>query len=681
MSHVPFCSSVQKPLLVLSVFVPVSFLAVFAYASVLPSSAKAAATLPSDVQYSTVLDYSSTDALIETGGFTASSTYDCSIATQACTAVPYTTKNLLPVTITTGTFAGTTNFPSPDYTMALVAFTENQVPSEKLYSIQNNVPTLVATLPTLTSAVSNVHWSGNDKVLLITEADGSIQKFDSSTDTLSSLASTLPSGAAWISVSPNGRYLAYYVPAVISSGQRTYGVIDTQLDKNYSLTEKIGYWDLVSEGVRVFAFSPDSTHLLYLDDRSGYQTLYNVDLTKLGTASGPVNDIIGSTAANVVSVTSTPAVDPPPTSPLAGTQVTAKQYAIEDMQWLDNSNIVFTANRTNPLQWSLYKLNLNTYALAKITDFVAAYDQPMQTIGSNILFETADANGRLVKVFNPIANTIAGFQLPGVNQSIIGSTNQVVSNDGIYSVYMPAATATTTLLVWLHGGPDRQSAIEYNSYMSYGGYDWVLDQVRAAGVPVLKVDYPGSVGQSNSFAATVEGGVGTADASSTMQAINDFAAAHGYKNIYIMGNSYGGYLGLKLLVSYPNTIRGMLSLSSVTDWQTLLTNIPSSIFSVDFGGSPNPTNQALYNAASIINNLGVLTNQKVIVVQGNVDDEVPYQQSVLLNQALTAAKKNVEYTTLQNESHIYENPTSYTLVCNKAFELVGLPQSQSCVMH
>ena len=680
MSQSPSSFTTRNTLFVLSAFILSSFVSVFLYASIAPSQAKAASGLPSDVQYSTVLDYSSTDALIETGGFAASSTYDCVIASGYCSAVPSSTTNLLPVTLTAGTFSGTTNFPSPDYTMALVAFTNNQVPAEKLYSIQNNVPTLVATLPALNSAVSNVHWSGNDQVLLITEVDGSIQKYDSNTQLLTTLKSTLPSGAAWVSVSPNGRYMAYYVPAVVSTGQRTYGVIDTQLDTSYVLNEKVGYWDLVSEGVRVFAFSPDSTHLLYLDDRSGYQTLYNVDLTKLATAAGPVNDIISNTASNVTSVANSTTVDSP-TSALAGTQVTAKPYAIEDMQWISNSTITFTANRTNPLQWSLYTLNLNTYALAKITDFVAAYDQPMQTLGPNILFETADANGRLVKVFNYVANTISGFQLPGVNQSIIGSTNQVVSNNGIYSVYMPTATATTTLLVWLHGGPDRQSAIEYNSYMSYGGYDWVLDQVRAAGVPVLKVDYPGSVGQSNSFAATVQGGVGTADASATMQAINAFAAAHGYKNIYIMGNSYGGYLGLKLLVTYPSTIRGMLSLSSVTDWQTLLTNIPSSIFSADFGGSPNASNQSLYNAASIVNNLSALTNQKVIVVQGNVDDEVPYQQSVLLNQALTTAGKNVEYYTLNNESHIYENPTSYTLVCNKVFELVGLPQSPSCVMQ
>ena len=629
----------------------------FLYVNLRPTPAKAAGS--NDVQYSTVLDYSSTNALIETSGFTASTTYNCSIATQFCTYVPSSQTTLLPTSL--AGLGGSTTYASPDYTMALVSFTENQVPTAKLYSVQYNTPTLVTTVPSLNSGVRNVHWSGNDAVLIITELDGSIQKFDTTTNTLTNVKSTLPDGASWITVSPDGRYIAYYVPAIISTGERTFGIIDTKLDTSYTLQEHIGYWDLLTEGVRIFAFSPDSTHLLYLDDRSGYQTLYNVNLSKLPTK----NSTSSSASASV----------------LAGTQITTKPYAIGDMQWENTSTILFTANRTNPLQWSLYELNLNTYALNKITDWVAAYDQPMQTFGSNVLFETADANGRLVKVFNTVSKAVSGFQLPYVNQSIIGSANQVISNKGIYSVYMPATTATTTLLVWLHGGPDRQSAIEYNSYMSYGGYDWVLNKIQAAGVPVLKIDYPGSVGQSYAFASSVKNGVGTTDSKETMAAINAFASTHGFKNIYLMGNSYGGYLGLKMLVTYPSQIKGMLALSAVTNWEALISNIPTSIFSLDFNGSPNSSNQSLYNASSIMQNLGVLTNQKVIVVQGDQDNEVPYQQSTLLNQAFNDAGKSIDYITLPGENHVYEKPVSYTVVCNKAFELVGLPVTQSCVMH
>ena len=204
--------------------------------------------------------------------------------------------------------------------------------------------------------------------------------------------------------------------------------------------------------------------------------------------------------------------------------------------------------------------------------------------------------------------------------------------------------------------------------------------MKAAGVPVLKIDYPGSVNHGLAYAEEVKGGVGTVDASTTMQTIDAFAAQHGYKNIYLMGNSYGGYLALKLLVSYPSQIQGVESLSGVTDWKTLLTNVPSSIFSVDFNGPPSAANESLYDQASIVNNISNIGTQKIVVMQGNADTEVPYEQSQLIDEALVSAGKNVQYFTLDGEDHIYENPSSYTLVCNQTMELIGLPDSPLCTM-
>ena len=53
------------------------------------------------------------------------------------------------------------------------------------------------------------------------------------------------------------------------------------------------------------------------------------------------------------------------------------------MQWESNSTIAFTANRTNAASVVSIRIKSKfTYALNKVTDFVAAYDQPMQKIGS-----------------------------------------------------------------------------------------------------------------------------------------------------------------------------------------------------------------------------------------------------------------------------------------------------------
>jgi dipeptidyl aminopeptidase/acylaminoacyl peptidase len=618
--------------------------AIAAIGTLAPNEAKAAGS--NDVEYESVLDYSSDSILLEEGGFVSSTTYNCVVATQTCNQVPSSTNSLVPSVL-----SGLAYLASPDYSEALVTtYTPGASPTNKLYAVQDNQLVLQATLPSVDALITNIRWSSDDNILIMSESDGTTQKYNRTSNTLTTLTNGVPAGASLVTISPNGRYIAYYQPALISTGKRTYGIIDTVLDKSYTMDETLSYWDLLSEGVRVFAFSLDSTHLLYLDDRSGWQTLYNVDLSTLATSG------------------------------LTGTQITTKPYTIMDMQWINNSSIVFEGNRDNLEQWSLYRLNLNTYAITKISDWLA-WNQPMLSFGNYIQFQTADANGRITKAYNTVTKAVSTFSLPGVSDSQVGTTNKIVTENGITGVYLPTTTATSTLVVWLHGGPDRQASIEYNSYMSYGGYDWVLDQLKASGVPVLKLNYPGSVDQGIAFASSVKDNVGVTDVQQTMKAINTFAATHGYKNIYLMGNSYGGYVALKMLVTYPDQIKGVMSLSGVTDWQALLTNIPTSIFALDFNGPPNSTNQALYDQSSVLKNIANIGTQKVVVIQGDADTEVPYAQSQLLDTALAGADKNVSYYTLNGEDHIYEQPSSYTLVCNQMLELVGLPDSSLCVMH
>lgn len=622
-----------------------------------PTTAAASGAVPNDVRYGTILDYSGTDVLISQGGFAATSTYDCAVATMACGHVPNSQTSLLPAALTS-LATSSSYIVSPDYAYALITtYIPGASPKVTLNAVNGDSLAVQATLPALNGLITNVRWSPADAVLILSESDGSTQKYTVSTGKLASLTSVLPP-SSWVTVSPDGRYVAYYIPNTMTSPKRTFGVLDTMNDKIYAFTEPETYWDLLSEGVREFAFSPDSTKLLYLDDRSGYQTLYEVSLGALSRTT---------TAAAA-------------TAALQGTRITSKPYAIADMQWLTNSSIIFSANRANPLDWAFFTLNLATYAISQVTD-AASYGYPMQKIGGKVVLQTADAAGRETRVYDPVAHTLSTFMLPGISNTVVASKNRAVTAAGLNGAYLPAAAATSTLVVWLHGGPDREASIDYNSYLSYGGYDWVLNQLQGAGVPVLKLNYPGSVGQTLAFATSVVGGVGTVDASSTAAAIQSFAKAHGYTNVYVMGNSYGGYLALKLLVSYPKQIAGVFSMSGVTDWATLVGNIPSSIFATDFGGPPNAGNAKLYAASSVIDNLSAITDQKIAIVQGDADTEVPYAQSTLLANALTAAGKTFSYSTLQGEDHVYMNASSYTLLCNQAFAMVGLATSTSCVMR
>lgn len=462
--------------------------------------------------------------------------------------------------------------------------------------------------------------------------------------------SLMPAGASSLLRSPDGRYIAFYIPATQPKKKRTFGVMDTTNLSVYTKEEAISYWDLLTEGVRYYVFSPDSKALIYLDDIVDAATPYRVDLATLGSKG----------------------------KELPATKMFTKNYTVADIIFKDNGTLWFIANRDNPYAWALYELNITTYNLKKITDNVS-YAEPLRLKGEKLLFAQADARGVRPTLLNTATGAIEHFALPAWEAEETKGKVVTTLKGGLSSVFLLEKSGhSDTLLVWLHGGPYRQAAEEYHPYLSYGGYDWVLEKLRDANVGVLKLDYPGSAGFGRVFASSITGNIGVADAGKAAVAVADFAKRNSYKNVYLMGNSYGGYLALKMLVDAPSSYKGAFSINGVADWMTLLTRLDTSIFNVQFGGTVDETNRAMYQKASIYNYADRLSNQKVVLIHGGADTSIPVSQSEGLATYLTAIGKSVQFTKLGGEDHVYKNPESFETLCKTAFALTNRTNDGVC---
>lgn len=456
----------------------------------------------------------------------------------------------------------------------------------------------------------------------------------------------MPAGAQSLLRSDDGAYVAFYIPATQSKPTRTFGIMKTADLSLYTKEEPVAYWDLLTEGIRYFVFSPDSKRLIYINDGAGPKTLYEADLTSLSNGT------------------------------LESERLFSKNYEVADVIFKDNDSIFFIANRDNPYAWALYELNLSTYALKKIASDVS-YDDNLRLIGlpgqgGKLLFHYADQSGVRPAVYNLATQKVEEFQLPAGNGTPSQGVKVATLKEGLYGTFLlESSGASDTLLVWLHGGPYRQNALGYHPYASYGGYDWMLENLRDANVGVLKLDYPGSAGFGREYAESITGKVGVIDSQKSYAAIKDFAARNGYKNIYVMGNSYGGYLALKLLVDYPSTFKGAFSVNGVADWLTLLTKLDTSIFNVQFLGTINDENRAAYQKSSIYNYVGNLGNQKVILMHGASDRTIPVSQSEGLATYLTANGKNVTLIKPEGEDHVYKKPETFETLCKTALSFVG----------
>ena len=147
---------------------------------------------------------------------------------------------------------------------------------------------------------------------------------------------------------------------------------------------------------------------------------------------------------------------------------------------------------------------------------------------------------------------------------------------------------------------------------------------------------------------------------------------------YLMGNSYGGYLALRSLVSSPNKFQGAISINGVTDWAVMLQSLHNSIFNIYFNGIPNKKNKKMYNQASIISRIPRLTNQKIVLIQAQADKTIPPSQADLLYQALKKRGKKVEFYPYANEDHVFKKNSSVQGICKNVFTTLSLPLENNC---
>lgn len=482
-----------------------------------------------------------------------------------------------------------------------------------------------------------------------TSQDTSVAPPQSAPAYMAAYRALLPAGSTRLTRSPDGRYIAFYVPGTASRGKRTFGVMDTTSLTMYTKDEALQYWDLLTEGIRVFAFSPDSKTLLYISDAKNHPTLYSVPLKSLSRSA------------------------------LQSTRLFSRDYTVADVMWLDADTLLFIANREGPHQWSLYRYSVQSGTLKKIADNVS-YDENLKRIGNLVLLSEVSERGVRPTLYDIESGALTYLNLPArTTEETLGKSVKLAQ--GLTGVFLLEPSKNSdTLLVWLHGGPYRQASIGYHPYMSYGGYDWTLEKARDADVGVLKLDYPGSFGYGRAFGEALIRKAGVKDVADAHAAIADFAKRNQYSKVYLMGNSYGGYLALRLLVEKPDYYKGAFSINGVADWTTMLTQLDTSIFNVLFKGTVGDANDNydLYERASIYNRVEKLKGNRIVLMHGEKDLTIPVRQSEGLATFLTQNNKPVEFIKLSGEDHVFKKPESFITLCETTLAFVGKTRGSLC---
>ena len=219
--------------------------------------------------------------------------------------------------------------------------------------------------------------------------------------------------------------------------------------------------------------------------------------------------------------------------------------------------------------------------------------------------------------------------------------------DGIpFRLYEPEdASASSHLLVWVHGGPTDQWQVTFMPRIAH----WV-----GKGCRVVVVDHRGTTGHGRAFQQALYGNWGDHDTDDVVT-VAKHAHEHGWgspERTIVIGGSAGGFAALNAAGSYPELFAGVVALYPVVD---LADATERSWFyeqhSIAVLVGDSPANVDLYEQRSPLSKLDGLARVKVLLMHGDLDDAVPLDHSVLLADRLRRRGGDVALHVFEGEGH------------------------------
>jgi dipeptidyl aminopeptidase/acylaminoacyl peptidase len=255
---------------------------------------------------------------------------------------------------------------------------------------------------------------------------------------------------------------------------------------------------------------------------------------------------------------------------------------------------------------------------------------------------------------------LAAAPNPGFPQTALIAPKQVIfkAADGtlVHGQLFDAGGAKSAArkpgVIFVHGGPPRQMLLGWH-YMDYYSNGYAVNQYLAAhGMVVLSVNYRLGIGYGREFHHPENAGYAGAaeyqDVVAGARLLQSLPSVDA-KRIGIWGGSYGGYLTALALARNSDIFKAGVDLHGVHDWTLLLDAFTGKAASRFEKGDREKAMAVAWNSSPDAQ-VGDWKSP-VLLIQGDDDRNVPFQQTVDIARRLEERNIPFEELVLPNEIH------------------------------
>jgi dipeptidyl aminopeptidase/acylaminoacyl peptidase len=279
--------------------------------------------------------------------------------------------------------------------------------------------------------------------------------------------------------------------------------------------------------------------------------------------------------------------------------------------------------------------------------FVAANAQQPPSVG----LVSIDGSHR-ASLAGALSDTFPAAKLVSPKQVIFQAADGTRIHGQLFENRGTRSTAPKPAVIFVHGGPPRQMLLGWH-YMEYYSNAYAVNQYLAAhGFIVLSVNYRLGIGYGRAFHHPEQAGYAGAaeyqDVVAGARFLQTLPSVDG-KRIGIWGGSYGGYLTALGLARNSDIFKAGVDLHGVHDWSQLMGEIAGPPATRFEKGDRDKALEISWNASPVAQMDG--WKSPVLLIQGDDDHNVPFQQTIDLARRLEARGLPFEELVFPNEIH------------------------------